>query len=152
MNYLGIDTASMSDGKGVRVVLWVAGCPHHCEGCHNPESWDETHGQEFTDGTLATLIEALNKPYIQGLTFSGGDPLAPYNRNKVKEIAREVKTRLPDKDIWLYTGYYFKEIKNLPVMDYIDYVVDGPFEIKHRDITLPFRGSPNQNIIKVNHG
>lgn len=152
MNYLGIDTASMSDGKGVRVVLWVAGCPHHCEGCHNPESWDETHGQEFTDGTLATLIEALNKPYIQGLTFSGGDPLAPYNRDKVKEIAREVKTRLPNKDIWLYTGYYFKEIKNLPVMDYIDYVVDGPFEIEHRDITLPFRGSPNQNIIKVNHG
>lgn len=152
MNYLGIDTASMSDGKGVRVVLWVAGCPHHCKGCHNPESWDETNGQEFTNGTLATLIEALNKPYIQGLTFSGGDPLAPCNRDKVKEIAREVKTRLPDKDIWLYTGYYFNEIKNLPVMTYIDYVVDGPFEIEHRDITLPFRGSPNQNIIKVNHG
>lgn len=152
MNYLGIDTASMSDGKGVRVVLWVAGCPHHCKGCHNPESWDETNGQEFTNGTLATLIEALNKPYIQGLTFSGGDPLAPCNRDKVKEIAREVKTRLPDKDIWLYTGYYFKEVKNLPVMDYIDYVVDGPFEIERRDITLPFRGSPNQNIIKVNHG
>ena len=152
MNYLGIDTASMSDGKGVRVVLWVAGCPHHCKGCHNPESWDETNGQEFTNGTLATLIEALNKPYIQGLTFSGGDPLAPCNRDKVKEIAREVKTRLPDKNIWLYTGYYFKEIKNLPVMSYIDYVVDGPFEIEHRDITLPFCGSPNQNIIKVNHG
>lgn len=152
MNYLGIDTASMSDGKGVRVVLWVAGCPHHCEGCHNPESWDETNGQEFTNGTLVTLIEALNKPYIQGLTFSGGDPLAPCNRDKVKEIAREIKTRLPDKDIWLYTGYYFKEVKNLPAMDYIDYVVDGPFEIEHRDITLPFRGSPNQNIIKVNHG
>lgn len=152
MNYLGIDTASMSDGKGVRVVLWVAGCPHHCKGCHNPESWDETNGQEFTKGTLATLIEALNKPYIQGLTFSGGDPLAPCNRDKVKEIAREVKTRLPDKDIWLYTGYYFKEVQNLPVMTYIDYVVDGPFEIEHRDITLPFRGSPNQNIIKVNHG
>lgn len=152
MNYLGIDTASMSDGKGVRVVLWVAGCPHHCKGCHNPESWDETNGQEFTNGTLATLIEALNKPYIQGLTFSGGDPLAPCNRDKVKEIAREVKARLPDKDIWLYTGYYFKEVKNLPVMNYIDYIVDGPFEIEYRDITLPFRGSPNQNIIKVNYG
>ena len=150
MNYHRIESTNLSNGLGWRVVLWVSGCSHHCEGCHNPETWDPNSGKKFTMKEMRKLIEFLEKPYIKGLTISGGDPLMFENRKDVLEIVKTVKTVFPQKDIWLYTGYDYLEVKDLEIMKYVDYVVDGKFILKQRDITLPFRGSANQKIIKVN--
>lgn len=150
MNFHRIESCNLSNGTGWRVVLWVSGCPHHCKGCHNPETWDLNSGKPFTDKHLRKIIEYLDKPYIKGLTLSGGDPLTLENRESILEIVKTVKNNYSNKDIWLYTGYNYEEIKDLEIIKYVDVVVDGQFILEERDITLPFRGSKNQNIIEVN--
>ena len=149
MNYCGIYKSSIADGEGWRTVLFVSGCSHACHGCHNKESWNRNYGHEFTQETLNTLIKELSKPEIEGLTLSGGDPLMEYNRDKVEEICKTIKTILPEKTIWLYTGYEWDEIKRLNLLKYVDVVVDGKFILEQRDTTLAFRGSKNQKIINV---
>lgn len=149
MNFHRIESTNLSNGIGWRVVLWVSGCHHHCEGCHNPETWDINSGKPFTEKHLQKIIEFLNKPYIRGLTLSGGDPLAEENRDEILHIVKTVKSIYPNKDIWLYTGYVFDEVKDLDIIKYVDVVVDGKFELENRDITLPFRGSTNQRIIEI---
>ena len=150
MNFHRIESCNLSNGTGWRVVLWVSGCPHHCKGCHNPETWDLNSGKPFTAKHLRKIIEYLDKPYIKGLTLSGGDPLTLENREAILEIVKTVKNDCPNKDIWLYTGYNYEEIKDLEIIKYVDVVVDGQFILEERDITRPFRGSKNQNIIEVN--
>ena len=149
MNYCGIYKSSIADGIGWRTVLFVSGCSHACQGCHNKSSWDKNYGNEFTQETLNTLIKELSKPEIDGLTLSGGDPLMEYNRDKVEEICKTIKTILPEKTIWLYTGYEWDEIKKLNLLKYVDVVVDGKFILEQRDTTLAFKGSKNQKIINV---
>lgn len=151
MKYLNILDCTIADGEGVRVSLYVSGCSHRCKGCHNPESWSCEAGKEFTAETLETLISLLDRDYIDGLTLTGGDPLFLLNRDTILNICRVIKTRLPNKTIWLYTGYDYEDVKDLELMQYVDVVVDGEFILELRDITLPFRGSSNQNIIKLNH-
>lgn len=152
MYYHGITKTSVANGTGIRTVLWVSGCNHHCNGCHNPQTWDVNSGQLFDDSARRKLMLALSKVWCNGLTFSGGDPLHPQNRDTVTEIAKEVKDRFPDKDIWLYTGYTFEEVKDLEVMQYIDILVDGEFIEDLRDLRLKFKGSANQRIIDVKSG
>lgn len=152
MNYISLTKAEVANGTGVRVCLWVSGCPHHCEGCQNPESWDKNAGKEFTEETYSKIKKELSFDYCDGITFTGGDPLAPYNRDKVTEIAKRIKNDFKDKNIWCYTGYSFDEVKDLEVMKYIDFLVDGEFIKEQRDITLAFRGSRNQNIYEQNNG
>ena len=149
MNYIKIESSSLSNGTGWRVVLWCAGCENCCEGCQNRETWDHKAGKPFTEKEMELIMELLDHPFIQGLTFSGGDPLFPSSRKQVAEIARRVKERFPDKDIWLYTGYDYEVVRNLKVMKYVDYCVDGRYEQKKRDVSLAFRGSANQRIIDV---
>lgn len=149
MNYHKIESASLSNGLGWRVVLWLSGCSHHCPGCHNPETWDPDSGRKFDDKAKTKLLELLSKPYIKGLTLSGGDPLYIGNVQEVTELCREIKELMPDKDIWIYTGYKYDEVKFLPVMKYADYLVDGEYKKEERDLTLAFRGSRNQNIIDL---
>lgn len=149
MNYCGIYKSSIADGKGWRTVLFVSGCSHACPGCHNKESWNRNYGHKFNQETLNTLIKELSKSEIEGLTLSGGDPLMEYNRDKVEEICKTIKTILPEKTIWLYTGYEWDEIKKLNLLKYVDVVVDGKFILEQRDTTLAFRGSKNQKIINV---
>lgn len=149
MNFHKIESTNLSNGEGWRVVLWVSGCSHHCEGCHNPETWDANSGRPFTEVEMRKLITLLEKPYVKGLTLSGGDPLFEGNRDAVKQIVKNVKLICPDKDIWLYTGYEYSEIKDLDILKYVDVVVDGKFYISERDVTLPFRGSKNQKIIRL---
>lgn len=147
MNYLSILDCSVTDGEGIRVTLFVSGCGHHCKGCHNPESWNPNNGKEFTDETKQTLFKLLERDYIDGITFSGGDPLYPSNRETVVKLTKEIKEKFPNKTIWLYTGYQYDDVKDL--LNYVDIVVDGKFILEQRDITLPFRGSPNQRIIDI---
>ena len=149
MNYIKITPIDIANGTGCRVVLWTAGCSHHCKECHNPETWNENAGQPFDDNAMKELMSALDKKYIQGITFSGGDPLYKNNIQTVTEIAKEIKKRFPQKDIWLYTGYLYEDIKDYDIMKYLDILVDGEFEIDKKDITLLFRGSSNQRLIDV---
>ena len=159
MNYHKIEKASVANGPGVRVVLWVSGCSLHCKGCHNPQTWDFNSGKPFDEAAKQELFEVLSKPYIQGITFSGGHPLEWPNVVTIARLITEIKRNFPNKDIWLYTGL------TLSINDFIiptetysiitailyhcDVIVDGPYIEEQRDITLPFRGSKNQRLIDV---
>ena len=169
MNYLGIEKASISNGPGVRVVLWVTGCSIHCKGCQNPESWNFNSGKLFDENAKQELFNALDKPYIRGLTISGGHPLEKENLPEIYRIVGVIKERFPHKDIWLYTGYQlnYDNFSGNDTTSFIvdgdyqivafrsrllskcDVIVDGPYIEEQRDITLKFRGSKNQRLINV---
>lgn len=149
MRYHNITTDDMRNGDGLRTVLWVAGCAHHCPGCHNPITWDADGGLAFDEGAKAELFEKLKKPYISGVTFSGGDPLHPKNRDEVEKLIKEIRDRLPQKTIWVYTGYTFEEIRDLQWLNLIDVLVDGRYEADKRDIKLHWKGSSNQRVIDM---
>lgn len=149
MRYHDITKDDMKNGPGLRTVLWVAGCSHACPGCHNPVTWDECGGLEFDQAAKEELFDLLSRDYISGLTFSGGDPLHPANRAAVLALAHEVRTRFPDKNIWLYTGYTFEEAVSFGLNCDIDVVVDGRYVEAQRDNRLHWRGSANQRVIDV---
>lgn len=154
MRFHDITTCDVNNGKGFRVTLWVAGCSHHCKGCQNPETWDFKGGKPFDDIAHEYLFSELAKPYIQGLTFSGGDPLcSPVD---ITALAKEVKDKLPNKDIWLYTGFKFEDIEASAtlskILPFVDVIVDGEYVEALRDVTLAFRGSRNQRIITLKDG
>lgn len=150
MNYHNITYDDMNNGDGLRVVLWVAGCDHCCPGCQNPVTWDPNDGLIFDGSAFEEIEDLLDKDYISGLTLSGGDPLFEGNRDDITFLCECMKGTFPDKTIWLYTGYRYEDIKDLPVMKYIDVLVDGPYVEKLRDTTLKWRGSSNQRVIDVN--
>ena len=149
MRYHDITKDDRKNGDGLRVVLWVAGCSHHCAGCQNPVTWDPEGGLPFDEAAKAEIFEQLERDYISGITFSGGDPLYEGNRNEVTELAGEIRERYPEKTIWLYTGYRWEEIRDLEVMAYVDVVVDGRYIQEERDVTLEWKGSANQRVIDV---
>lgn len=149
MRYKSILDCSIADGEGVRVALYVSGCSHKCKGCHNPESWDCNAGTLFTKEKKQRLFTLLERPYIDGLTLTGGDPLYKANIEETTALCKEFKEKFPNKTIWLYTGDTYEDVKDLEIMQYIDTIVDGEFKIEERDITLPFRGSKNQRIIHL---
>ena len=149
MHYHNITTDDMLNGDGLRTVLWVAGCNHKCKGGHNPITWDINGGLVFDDIAKAELFEKLNKPWISGITFSGGDPLHPNNRETIGELIKEVSNKFPNKTIWLYTGYSFEDVMDLEYMPLIDVLVDGKFIKKFFDSTLHWKGSSNQRVIDV---
>ena len=148
MNISGISYPDVNNGLGCRATLWVSGCSHHCKGCQNKETWDKKSGRVFSKEDKDKLFEILSKPYIKGLTLSGGDPLDTFD--EVLQLVKEIRNTFGStKDIWLYTGYTLEQINNSEkkeILPYINYLVDGPFELDKRDITLKFRGSTNQII------
>ena len=153
INYHTITIDDMLNGEGLRVVLWVAGCGHFCKNCQNPDTWDPVLGTKFTEETMKDLIKKLDKPHINGLTLSGGDPLYPMNINTVLKIIKEVRSKLPEKTIWLYTGFTYEQVisdkigKN--ILENIDVLVDGKFEEDLADINYHYAGSTNQRVIDV---
>ena len=149
MRYHNITKDDMLNGDGLRVVLWVAGCEHCCKGCQNPITWDAAGGLAFDEDAKAEIFEQLDKNYISGLTFSGGDPLHPANRIDVRNLAIEIKEKYPTKTLWLYTGYTWEEIAHYPIMNYLDVVVEGPFVLERRDVKLLWKGSDNQRVVDV---
>ena len=150
MRYHNITKDDMLNGDGLRVVLWVAGCDHRCEECHNPVTWDIHGGIPFDEKAKREIFDELEKDYISGVTLSGGDPLHPANRADTAALVDEIREKFPTKTIWLYTGYEWETIKNLPVLKKLDVVVDGRYRQDVRDVNLPWRGSTNQNVIDVN--
>ena len=149
MRYHNITKDDMLNGDGLRVVLWVAGCAHACPGCHNTVTWDPEGGLPFDEAARREIYEELEKDYVSGITFSGGDPLHPANIRGVTELARQIRSDFPDKTIWLYTGSTWNEVRDLEVARYVDVLVDGTFQEAKKDNTLRWKGSSNQQVIDV---
>lgn len=149
MRYHDITKDDMKNGDGLRVVLWLSGCRHHCAGCQNPVTWNPEDGILFDDAARAEIEKELLKDYIAGLTLSGGDPLFPENVREVTEYVRKLKARFPEKTIWLYTGEVWEDILGMDVLRDIDVLVDGKFVQEKKDNLLHWRGSANQRVIDV---
>ena len=149
MNYAYIEKDNMLNGEGLRVILWVTGCPHHCEGCHNPWSWDPNEGKHFDSNAYLELVNELKKDYVNGITFLGGEPLAPYNLDTVTSIAKTIREEYPKKTIWCYTGYTYEDIEKYDIMKYLDVLIDGEFIKELKDVKLYWRGSSNQRVIDI---
>lgn len=160
MYYGKIKYPDIANGEGVRVSLFVSGCRIHCKGCFNPETWNFCYGKEFTDETEKEILELLSKPFIAGLTVLGGEPFEKENQYVLVKFLRRVKETFPNKNIWCYSGYiYDNDIKpetgkqhcevTDEMLSYIDILIDGPFIKELYDISLQFRGSSNQRILKL---
>ena len=149
MRYHNITKDGNACGDGLRVVLWVAGCSHGCRECQNPITWDPNGGLPFTDSERAEIFAELDKDYISGITFSGGDPLHPSNIAEVTALAREIREKYPDKTIWLYTGSLWEEIQQYEIIHYLDVCVDGEFQVDKKEVCLKWKGSSNQRVIDV---
>jgi len=152
MNYAKINKNDIANGAGVRVSLFVSGCRNHCIGCHNPEAWDFSYGQPFTAETEKEIIEALRPPWIQGLSVLGGEPCEKESEETLIPFLKRIRQEFPDKDIWLYSGYTYEILQGEEILKYADILVDGPFLTEQKDISLPFRGSRNQRIIRLRNG
>jgi anaerobic ribonucleoside-triphosphate reductase activating protein len=139
----------MLNGDGLRVTLWVAGCEHHCANCHNPTTWDIDSGIPFDVAAMSELLDALNQDYISGLTLSGGDPMHTDNREEILRICNVVKQKFPQKNIWMYTGYTFEEIKDSPILTYVDILIDGKYVDELKDTSAHWVGSTNQKVIDL---
>ena len=140
IRFHNISTCDVNNGEGFRVTLWVAGCSHHCKGCQNEQTWDFCGGRPFTEADKEYLFSELDKSYIQGLTLSGGDPLDTFD--DVLALTREVRS----------TGYTIEQIESghmAEILPLLDVVVDGRYIESERDVTLVFRGSRNQRIIRL---
>ena len=149
MRYHNITKDDMLNGDGLRVVLWVAGCSHCCKECQNPITWDPNGGLEFDEVAKQEIFAELEKDYIHGITFSGGDPLHINNAYDVAELAKEIREKYPNKSIWLYTGAKWEEAQHARVTPYLDVLVDGEFVVEKKDVNLHWVGSSNQRVINV---
>lgn len=150
----GINYESLVDGDGVRATLFLSGCRHHCPGCQNAETWDENAGAEITEDMINDITWAIRqRPFLAGITLSGGDPL--YDPEKTARLVRAIRKRIQFYSLWLYTGYTWEEImadeklKNAVAEMGVDVLVDGRFEQDKKDKRLRFCGSANQRIINV---
>lgn len=151
MNYHNILHDDMLNGDGLRVVLFVSGCAHECPGCQNPQTHNFDSGIEFDQSALTELRSELSKDYISGITFSGGDPMHPKNRETVAAIiwALSDVIKAGKKTVWIYTGYSWDEVKNELAVRLADVVVEGKYIAELNDVNYPWAGSTNQRVIDV---
>lgn len=155
MKYLGIKPTDFNNGDGINVSFWVSGCPHHCKGCHNPESWDPNKGTEFTLAAVCDVLREMDKIWKPDLAILGGEPLADYNYKDVENLCYFVKQAYPDRKIWLWTGYILADLQaedKLEILEYIDFLITGGYVESERDTTLKYKGSKNQTVWKVDGG
>ena len=149
MRYHNITHEDMNNGDGLRVVLWLSGCEHHCHGCQNPLTWNPDDGLEFDIQAKQEIFDELSKDFISGITFSGGDPLHENNREMVSSLCKEIKDKFPNKTVWIYTGYSWEDVMQEEVMKFTDVLVDGKFVQELADRTFHWAGSTNQKVIDV---
>jgi anaerobic ribonucleoside-triphosphate reductase activating protein len=154
MRYAGLIKNDFSAAPGVSVSFYTQGCPHHCPGCHNPETWDYDGGQEFTYDTINEILAALtNNNIMRSLCILGGEPLCKENEFLTHLVITSVKEQLPNVKVYIWTGYTYDELKSnhSPHLENIlkntDCLIAGPYIESERDITLKMRGSRNQEII-----
>lgn len=155
MNYATIKNCDIANGPGVRVSLFVSGCTHRCPGCFNQVAWDFDYGEPFTEETVQSILNMLRPNYIRGLTLLGGEPFEPQNQPAIVELLRRIKTELPTKSIWAFSGYLYEDIvsgklgNTKEYLSYLDVLVDGPFILEKKNLSLRFRGSENQRLIDI---
>lgn len=165
MNYADYYDCDICNGKSVGMSLFVSGCPIHCKGCFNPETWDFNYGKKWTQEIENKFIDLVGRSYIKRVSFLGGSPLCDENVVQVSEIIKKIKSKYPEKKIWVYTGYTWESINNQvatddldttiihdarnEILNNIDVLVDGNYDYTQKDITIAFRGSRNQRIIDV---
>ena len=152
MRYAGLKENDIVDGEGICVSLWTQGCPHRCPGCHNPETWDYNGGEKIDMGELTTMvIQAIEKNGVKrNLSILGGEPLCPHNIDFIISLVNIVRTIFPYIKIFIWTGYRLEDLQEKyqkSLFDKIDVLIDGPFELSQRDITLKLRGSKNQRVL-----
>lgn len=157
MKYASLITSECYNGPGWGVTFALQGCPHHCTGCFNPETWDFSGGKEFTPEILNEISIALSPDYITRLSIQGGEPLCQENLFLTALVCEQVRAKYPNKKIYLWTGYTKEELetscdpKMKRILDgsYVDVLIDGPFIQAEKDTTLFMRGSKNQRIIEL---
>lgn len=155
MNYIKYIPMDLVNGPGVRCTLFLSGCSHNCKGCYNQKAMNPSAGHEFTQELYDRIMSDLKseKHPLQGISFSGGDPMHPANIQGVIHIAKKIRRECPDKDIWLWTGFTEAEIRRDGMREELfrlcSVVVDGKFEEDKKDLSLQYCGSTNQRVIKV---
>lgn len=159
MNYGAIKKCDIANGVGVRTVLFVSGCTHHCKGCFQPETWNFDYGERYTKETEDEIIESLKPDYVDGITLLGGEPFEPENQRELVKLLRRIKKELPKKTVWSFSGYTYEELTGdsravcevtNEMLSMLDVLVDGEFVEAKRNISLRFRGSENQRLIDMN--
>lgn len=159
MNYGAIKKCDIANGVGVRTVLFVSGCTHHCKGCFQPETWNFDYGERYTKETEDEIIESLRPDYVDGITPLGGEPFEPENQRELVKLLRRIKKELPQKTVWSFSGYTYEELTGdsravcevtNEMLSMLDVLVDGEFVEAKRNISLRFRGSENQRLIDMN--
>ena len=160
MRYGAIKKRDIANGPGVRVVLFVSGCTHHCKGCFQPQTWDFNYGDDYTADTEQEIIDALAPDFMDGLTLLGGEPFEPDNQRALLPLLHRVRNEMPQKTVWAFSGYTFEELTGKTesrarcevtdeMLSLIDVLVDGEFQLDKRNISLQFRGSENQRLIDL---
>ena len=159
MNYGAIKKCDIANGVGVRTVLFVSGCTHHCKGCFQPETWSFDYGERDTKETEDEIIESLRPDYVDGITLLGGEPFEPENQRELVKLLRRIKKELPQKTVWSFSGFTYEELTGdsravcevtNEMLSMLDVLVDGEFVEAKRNISLRFRGSENQRLIDMN--
>ena len=159
MNYGAIKKCDIANGVGVRTVLFVSGCTHHCKGCFQPETWNFDYGERYTKETEDEIIESLRPDYVDGITLLGGEPFEPENQRELVKLLRRIKKELPQKTVWSFSGYTYEELTGdsravcevtNEMLSMLDVLVDGEFVEAKKNISLRFRGSENQKLIDMN--
>ena len=163
MNYHNITYPDMNNGDGLRVVLWLSGCSHHCYNCQNPQTWDVNSGIPFDESAKEELFRELDKDYISGLTLSGGDPLHEANLDGVLDLVNEIRLSFPNKSIWIYSAYPCSDIfndgvyltkncygwKRREIVRQCTVMVDGRYIDSQRNPSKKWAGSNNQHVIDI---
>ena len=139
----------ISNGPGIRISIFMQGCPFHCKGCFNPETWDFDGGKEFTDETIDRVLELCGKDHISGLSILGGEPLHKNNIDGTTKLAKKFKEKYPNKSLWIWTGNLFESLKDKEILNYVDTIVDGQFKMELSSPLLKWKGSSNQRVINV---
>ena len=150
MRYNKIRKMDISNGPGVRVSIFMQGCTFNCKGCFNPETHNFAGGYDFNEGVIDQILELCDDENITGLSILGGEPMHPLNIEGTTKLAKEFKTKFPDKNIWVWSGFLFdKDLKDKEAMKYIDVLVDGQFNEELKNPRLKYKGSSNQRVINV---
>lgn len=152
MRYSQIKNNDIVNGKGIMMSLWTQGCPHHCKGCFNPETWGFNGGMEFTEEQENYILDNINAFNVsRNLSILGGEPLCPQNVEGVISLCKKFRERYPDKTIYIWTGYTLEDFNETQkeVLKYIDVLVDGQFKMDLKNLSLKLRGSSNQRVIDV---
>ncbi len=161
MYYGAIKTSDIANGEGIRTTLFVSGCRNKCKNCFQPQTWAFDYGEPFTDEVAESILATFEKPFVEGLTVLGGEPMEPENQKDLLPFIREFKRRYPEKTLWVYTGNLFEELtggvgthykcidETAELLSYIDILVDGRYEEEKKSLGLRFRGSSNQRVIDM---